>query len=97
MDESDRDLWGINERASQEKEAFENECYDIDLMLYKAFSTPNGKKALQYLTDFSNQFAADPSLGYDKGAAYGFFAEGMKQMIWDVKQRMERSKLGAPK
>lgn len=98
MDKSDQELWGIDKRKEAEaQEAYANDAYDIDVMLKQAFSRGSGKKALQYMTDFSNQFACDPSLGFEKGAAYGFFAEGIKQLVWDIKQRMDRSNQGPPK
>lgn len=97
MDKFEKDLFGVEDRQLQEqKVAMAADIYDIDIMLKSAFGTRNGKKALQYLTDFANQFACDPSLGFEQGAAYGFFAEGMKQLVWDVKQRMHRAESGPP-
>ena len=97
MDQLEKDLFRVDARQRQEQQALAADVYDLDIMLKGAFGTRNGKKALQYMTDFANQFACDPSLGFEKGAAYGFFAEGMKQMVWDIKQRMHRANQGPPK
>lgn len=94
----DDKLWdNENRKVEQQQEVYASDVYDTDLMLLKAFSTPNGRKALAYMKQVSHQFGADPNMGFDKGAAWGFFREGQAQMVWEIEQRMDRAKLGEPK
>jgi hypothetical protein len=94
----DSSLWDVTTKQVEQQNAlYASDVYDIDLMLLKAFSTPNGRKALAYMEAVGRQVGADPNLGMDKGAAWGFFKEGQSQLVWEVKQRMERARLGAPK
>ena len=91
MSDIDDDMFGFDSRQMQEaQELFEQEVAQVDLILLKAFTTPNGKKALEYMSRVASQVGADPRLGFDKGAPMGFFREGQAQLVFDIKERMKR-------
>jgi hypothetical protein len=98
MDKMERGLWDVNQRQSEQQQAaYESDVYATDEMLRRAFNTPNGRKALAYMEQIARQVGADPNLGMDRGAAWGFFREGQAQLVWEIRQRMIRAEQGPPK
>lgn len=89
---SDEELFGVDAKKQREAEELYNREIEImDQQILKTFSTPHGRKVLEYMTKTSQQVGADPNLGYDKGAAWGFYREGQAGMVWDIKERMKRA------
>ena len=89
----DADLWGTeSDEEKQERLRLEHdEVSEMDTVLKKAFSTPNGRRAFAYLRTVAMQPGFDPAMGYEQAVANGFAREGQKAMVEHVEMRMNRA------
>lgn len=90
---SDGDLWGVEtpEEKAERLRLNADEVAEMDEVLKKAFTTPNGRRALAYLRSVAMLPGFDPGLGYKQAVANGFAREGQKALIQHIDMRINRA------
>lgn len=70
-------------------EAAEQKEYEINHHFERAFSTPSGKKVLEWLTLHTLD---TPTWWPGKPTDYGFFREGQNGLVRQIKSKIEKAK-----
>jgi hypothetical protein len=67
--------------------------YEDDVAFLTTFSTPSGKKVLEWLTTHTLDTPPWwPSADYTKSVANGFYREGQNCLVREIKARIKRAK-----
>jgi hypothetical protein len=82
--------WDISDKANTEQvEEAKKKSYEMDVHFLTAFSTPSGKKVLQWLTEHTLD---SPTWWPGQQTDYGFFREGQNSLIRQVKAKIKSAK-----
>lgn len=81
---------GMTEAQKDEFERAEQDMHDLNVAIHKTFSTPTGKRVLQWLHEaVMKQPTWCASLGMEKGVAHGFAREGQMSVYREIEDRMK--------
>lgn len=68
---------------------------EMDALIAKTFSTPTGKRVLQYLRDETIEKPVFRRIGMDlAGVNEGFFREGQNELVRQLEMRIKRANSG---
>lgn len=87
--------WEIGQPEPDKSQIEEAELkqYEINHLFLNTFSTPSGKKVLEWLEQHTlNTPTWWPDADYDKAVANGFFREGQNCLVRQIKYKIEQAK-----
>lgn len=85
--------WFAQQADKTMKEAaarLEMERNEIAIAFLRMSKDPDGAIVLKTLRAWADVLGFDPALGYDKGAAMGFFVEGQRNVIRFIDQTIRQ-------
>jgi hypothetical protein len=86
-------LWDIEQPNRENIEAANLKRYEEDLHFLKCFSTPSGKRVIEWMIKFTVDSPTWwPQGDYQKSIAQGFFREGQNSLVRQLLSKIDNAK-----
>lgn len=85
--------WDDLEPKLENIEEAASKAYELNIHFLRTFSTPSGKKVLEWLTSHTLDTPTWwPSADYQKAVANGFFREGQNSLVRQILHNIDNAK-----
>lgn len=83
--------WDIGQEKTDtaQLEAVKQKAYEEDVDFLKCFSTPSGKKVIEWMTKYTLD---SPTWWPGRGTDFGFFREGQNSFVRQIKSKIQNAK-----